>query len=110
VNPPTDIFQIAQDFDLTAITLGDVPGFWGRVDIAQASPSLQSDGTLKGIVASHKGDVLTAYREAEKAAIAAKAITSEDGAMTNDPGFLEAKKRFEALYALPELAGAAPPP
>jgi hypothetical protein len=50
--------------------------------------------------------MMSAYREAEKAAIAAKAITSADGAITNDSGFLEAKNRMEALFALPELANA----
>lgn len=105
-DPPTDIFQIAQDFDLTAITLGDVPGHWGRVDIGGAQASLQQ-GDLARVVASHEEDVLAAYREAEKAAIAAKAIPSADGAVTTDPGFLEAKKRMEQLYALPELSGGA---
>jgi hypothetical protein len=49
----------------------------------------------------------SAYREAEKAMIAAKAIASEGG-NTTDPGFLEAKKRITELFALPELQGAPP--
>ena len=39
-----------------------------------------------------------------------KAITSADGAVTNESGFLEAKKRMEALYALPALSGGAAAP
>jgi hypothetical protein len=47
-----------------------------------------------------------AYKEQEKAMIAAKAIASDDGVTTTDPGFLEAKKRMAELFDLPELQAA----
>jgi hypothetical protein len=106
MTPPTDIFQIAQDFDLGAIVLGDIAHYWkGEAAASEAQASLRV-GNVAKLIASHKDDVMTAYREAEKGAIAAKAIASADGAITTDPGFLEAKKRMEELYALPEVVNA----
>lgn len=103
VLPPTNIFQIAQDFDLGAIVLGDIARYWkGVAPISDAQPSLRV-GNVASLVASHKGAMEAAYREAEKAAVAERAIASSDGATTTDPGFLEAKKRMDQLFALPEL-------
>lgn len=45
-----------------------------------------------------------ALAEATRIAIAAQAVVSADGVTTTDPGFAEAKKRIDALFALPELA------
>ena len=105
--PPTNIFRIAQDFDLGAITLGDIPGHWaGPITAAQAGLGVPS---VAAALVAHKKDMAAAYREAEKSAIAAKAIASDDGTTTTDPGFLEAKRRMEQLLAFPELTAAAAP-
>jgi len=97
------MFRIAQDFDLGAIVLGDIARYWkGNAPVSEAQPSLRDAATVKLLLA-HKAEVSAAYREAEKAGIASKAIASADGTTTTDPGFLEAKKRIAQLYELPEL-------
>lgn len=106
VQPVTNIFQIAQDFDLGAIVLGDIARYWkGVAPVTDGQASLRV-GNLAATIASHKDDMMAAYREAEKAAIAAKAVPTADGTTTTDPGFLEAKKRMEQLFALPEITAA----
>jgi len=102
LNAPT-MFQIAQDFDLGGIVLADIAHYWkGIAPVSDASGGLRN-ATIKAKVAPHKADAIKAYKEAEKAMIAAKAITAADDGTTNDPGFLEAKKRVEQMYDLPEL-------
>ena len=97
------MFRIAQDFDLGAIVLGDIARYWkGSAPVTDAQASLADAATAKLLV-SNKALVESAYREAEKAAIASKAIASADGTTTTDPGFLEAKTRIKQLYELPEL-------
>jgi hypothetical protein len=97
------MFQIAQDFDLGAIVLGDIARYWkGSAPVTDAQPSLREPATAK-LLHANKAAVTAAYLEAEKAAIASKAIASADGTTTTDPGFLEAKKRIAQLYDLPEL-------
>lgn len=105
-NPPTEIFQIAQDFDLGAIVLADIARYWkGIAPVTDGQASLRLGGLAKTI-ATNKDAMMVAYRLAEKEAIAAHAIVSADGATTMDPGFLEAKKRIEQLVALPEVVAA----
>lgn len=102
------MFQIAQDFDLGAIVLGDIARYWkGMAPVTDAQRGLQN-ATIAAKVKPHQADMEAAYREAEKAAIAAKAIPAADDGTTTDPGFLEAKKRIQQLFALPELNAAAP--
>jgi hypothetical protein len=104
--PVTEIFQIAQDFDLGGIVLADIARYWkGIAPVTDGQASLRV-GDLAKTVASHKADVLKAYADAEKAAIAGKAVVSADGQVTTDPGFIEAKHRIDQLYALPEIANA----
>ncbi len=102
-------FQIAQDFDLGAIVLGDIARYWkGNAPVSDAKASL-SNATVAASIRKQKGAMEAAYAEAEKAMIDAKAIASKDGKTTTDPGFLEAKKRIQDLFELPELKiGAAP--
>lgn len=112
--PGQDIYQIAQDFDLGAIVLGDDAHYWkGVAPVTDGQASLKVGGVAK-LIAAHGADMKKAYAEAEKAGIAAKAIASTDGVTTTDPGFLEGKKRMEQLLALPEIVNAfnapAPPP
>lgn len=103
------MFRIAQDFDLGAIVLGDIARYWkGSAPITDAQPGLQDAATVKLLLAN-KAAMTAAYREAEKAAIAAKAIASTDGTTTTDPGFLEALTRIKQLYELPELQAAPVP-
>lgn len=100
----TNLFQIAEDFDLGAIVLGEDAHYWkGVAPVTDAEPSLKNDATAKLLLAN-KDAMRAAYAEAEKAAIASKAIASDDGQTTTDPGFLEAKKRMNDLFALPELS------
>jgi hypothetical protein len=101
-----EMFQIAQDFDLGAIVLGDIARYWkGSAPVTDAQPSLREASVVK-LLLKNKAAMNAAYVEAEKAAIASKAIASEDGHTTTDPGFLEAQKRIKALYDLPELQAA----
>src|SRR5262249_28516796 len=103
------IFQIAQDFDLGAIVLGDIAHYWkGEANASEGQASLQSSPTLAKLLRDNKADVEKAYKDAQKYMIAAKAIASDDGKTTTDSGFLEAQKRIQELYALPELSGDAP--
>jgi hypothetical protein len=98
--------QIAQDFDLGAITLGDIAHYWkGSAPITDAKQGL-SNATVAASIRTQKNEMEAAYREQEKAMIAAKAIASDDGETTTDPGFLEAKKRIKELFDLPELQAA----
>lgn len=99
-------FQIAQDFDLGAITQADIAKYWkGLAPITDAQKGLANAAVAK-LVAEHKDEVYKAYAQAEKECIAAKAIKSTDGKTTTDPGFLEAKKRIDGLFALPEIQNA----
>ena len=99
-------FQIAQDFDLGAITQADIAKYWkGLAPITDAQKGLTNAAVAKN-VAEHKDQVYKAYAQAEKECIAAKAIKSTDGKTTTDPGFLEAKKRIDGLFALPEIQNA----
>lgn len=97
------IFQIPQDFDLTAISQGDIAKYpVAQLDAAKAG--LTNAKTVE-LLRAHKDAVQAAYAQAEKAALEAGAITGAEG-KTTDSGFLEANKRLEALYAFPELADA----
>ncbi|MDB4995819.1 MAG: hypothetical protein JWM74_3251 [Myxococcaceae bacterium] len=99
--------QIAQDFDLGAITLGDIAHYWkGNAPVADAKTAL-GNATVAAAIRPTKNAMEAAYKEQEKAMIAAKAIASDDGVTTTDPGFLEAKKRIAELFDLPELQAAA---
>jgi len=96
------IMQIAQDFDLGAIVLGDIATYWkGVAPVSKAKPVMNDRGLVESL-RSRKRDVQMAYAEAEKVAIAARAVPSNDGATTTDPGFLEAKRRIEELFTLLE--------
>ena len=77
----------------------------GLAPITDAQKGLTNAAVAK-IVAAHKDEVYKAYAQAEKECIAAKAIKSADGKTTTDPGFLEAKKRIDGLFALPEIQNA----
>ncbi len=96
------VFKIAQDFDLGAITLGDVAAYWkgsGTIDDARAGL------VMKGLVTQLKSKKNTMYRvldDAEKDAIAAGATKG------NDSGFAEAKRRLDGLFELPEITGKEP--
>ena len=106
VVPVTTGFQIAQDFDLGAISQGDIAKY--RVAPITAAKTGLANVTVADSIRANKGAIDKAYSEAETAMIAAKAIASEDGKTTTDSGFLEAKKRIAELFAFPELSG--PPP
>jgi len=102
LNAPTG-FQIAQDFDLGAITLGDIARYWkGSAPITDAKAGLANPAVAESL-RTKKSAMETAYAEAEKAMIASKAIATADGKTTTDSGFLEAKKRIQELFELPEL-------
>lgn len=97
------IFKIPEDFDLCAITTAGAPNWTGPV--SNASQGLRTAGVAAHF-AKHKADVLAALDKAEKEYVAAKAMRSEDGKTTVDPGFKVARERVAQLYQLPELANA----
>jgi len=104
--PGPQVYQIAQDFDLGAIVLGDIAHYWkGASPVTDGQASLKVGGVAK-LIAGNAENMKKAYAEAEKAGVAAKAIASADGVTTTDPGFLEGKKRMEQLLALPEIVNA----
>jgi hypothetical protein len=93
-------FQMAQDFDLGAIVLGEIARYWkGVAPVTDAQRGLQDTAAVMALK-SRKPAMEAAYREAEVAMIRAKAIASTDGTTTTDPGFLEAKRRIAGLFAL----------
>ncbi|HVH42684.1 MAG TPA: hypothetical protein VM925_10080, partial [Labilithrix sp.] len=100
-----NVFRIPQDFDLAAIALGDIARYGkGVAPVTDARPGLRNPAVAAGLK-DRREAMEAAYLEAEKTAVEAKAVTSEDGRTTTDPGFLEARKRLTGLFDLPELQG-----
>jgi hypothetical protein len=96
-------FQIAQDFDLSAIALGDTVTYTrGVAPISEAQRGL-TNAQLVAMLRLRKAAMLATYRALESAMIQSGAIASTDATTTTDSGYLEARRRIESLFALPEL-------
>ncbi len=89
------IFKIAADFDLSSMTLGDIPGYWGS-PITSAQPGL-ANAAVAAKIRERRAAMEEAYASAEKDAIDAKAVTTDDGKTTTDAGFAVFSKAAHRL-------------